>query len=103
MGQIAKISSKNLPSGKGMCTEIEGKRIAVFNVNGKYYAMDEECPHAGGPLSEGDIDGNEVICPWHGAGFNLETGEVTNGPAKTGVRTYAVHVEGDEIKIDVGS
>jgi len=51
--------------------EVGGQRIAIFNVGGKYWAIEDTCPHRGGPLSEGMLAENEVICPWHGSRFNL--------------------------------
>ena len=74
--------------------------IALFNVDGTYYAIDDECPHSGGPLSEGDVDGCEVECPWHGASFNLKDGSVQCPPADDGVKAYRVEVDGDDIRIE---
>lgn len=90
-----------IPEGQGKCVEIFGKRIAVFHLEGKYYAIDDTCTHAGGPLSEGDVVGTEVTCPWHGATFDVTTGQVLSGPAARSVGSYPVKVEGNEIKIEV--
>jgi nitrite reductase/ring-hydroxylating ferredoxin subunit len=90
-----------LPSGEGKLVEVNQKRIALFNVGGKYYAIDDVCPHRGGPLSEGEIEGEAVVCPWHGAIFELATGEVRRFPAAAGVTTYAVCLEGGEITVAV--
>src|SRR5438067_8479291 len=59
----------------GKLVEAAGQRTGVFNVGGKYWAIEDTCPHRGGPLSEG-ILADEVICPWHGSRFNLKTGAV---------------------------
>jgi 3-phenylpropionate/trans-cinnamate dioxygenase ferredoxin component len=90
-----------LTLGQGRLVQINDKRIALFNVGGHYYAIDDVCPHRGGPLSEGELEGAAVVCPWHGAMFDLATGEVTRSPAAAGVVTYAVRVEGEDIAIAV--
>jgi nitrite reductase/ring-hydroxylating ferredoxin subunit len=90
-----------LPSGEGKLIEVNRKRIALFNVDGRYYAIDDVCPHRGAPLSEGEIEGEAVVCPWHGAMFELATGEVRRFPAAAGVATYEVRLEGGEIAIAV--
>jgi nitrite reductase/ring-hydroxylating ferredoxin subunit len=90
-----------LPPGQGKVVEVKHKRIAVFNAGGRYYALDDTCPHRGAPLSEGELEGAAVVCPWHGAIFDLATGEVTRPPAAVGVATYDVRIDGQEIAIAV--
>jgi nitrite reductase/ring-hydroxylating ferredoxin subunit len=90
-----------LSPGQGKLVEVRDKRIALFNVGGRYYAVDDTCPHRGGPLSEGDVEGETAICPWHGAIFDLRTGDVKRPPAAVGVASYAVRVEGEQIEIAV--
>lgn len=87
--------------GSAKLVEVEGKEIALFNCDGEYYAIDNECTHVGGPLCEGDLDGETVVCPWHGGEFNIKTGEVLAPPAEENVTSYKVSVEGDSIKIEV--
>ena len=72
--KIAK--SDEIQSGQGKMIEVDGKKIALFNVDGAFHAIDDTCAHRGGPLSEGDLDGNQVTCPWHGGVFDVTTGEV---------------------------
>ena len=101
MGELTKVATTDeLQAGKSICVEVGGKQIAVFNVEGTYYAIDDTCTHSGGPLSEGDLGGTTVTCPWHGAQFDLKTGGVLGPPAQQGIGTYQVVVEGDEIKIE---
>jgi 3-phenylpropionate/trans-cinnamate dioxygenase ferredoxin subunit len=90
-----------LTPGQGRLVQVNEKRIALFNVGGHYYAIDDVCPHRGGPLSEGELEGAAVVCPWHGAIFDLATGEVIRFPATAGVSTYTLRVEGEEIAIAV--
>jgi nitrite reductase/ring-hydroxylating ferredoxin subunit/hemoglobin-like flavoprotein len=69
--------------------------VAVFNVDGSFYATQDECTHKQGPLSEGELDGSTVTCPYHGAQFNVCTGAVLRGPATKPLATYRVVVQGD--------
>jgi nitrite reductase/ring-hydroxylating ferredoxin subunit len=80
---------------------VAGKTIAVFNLNGTFYAMDDACTHRGGPLSEGSIEGDLVTCPWHGANFNIKTGQVESPPAHRGVDTYRVVIQGSAIHLEL--
>ncbi len=75
--------------------QVDGESVAVFNVQGKYYALEDYCSHAGGPLSEGALEGQTVICPWHGSCFDVTTGAVQCGPAKVAAQTYTVQIEGN--------
>ena len=101
MGTLAKVAEKkDLPAGKAIAVDVHGKQIAIFNVNGQYYAIDDTCTHAGGTLSEGEVEGTVVTCPWHGATFNITNGAVLSDPAPEGVKSYKVHIEGEDIKIE---
>ena len=88
-------------SGTSKLVEVEGRRIALFNVGGTYYAIDDVCPHRGGPLSEGSLSGDEVSCPWHGSRFNVKTGAVTAAPAEQGVKSFPVRVTGDDVEVEI--
>jgi nitrite reductase/ring-hydroxylating ferredoxin subunit len=102
MATFVKVArTDELSSGQGKLVEVDQKRIALFNVGGRYYAIDDRCPHRGGPLSEGELEGEAVVCPWHGAIFDVATGEVKRFPAAVGVATYEVRVEGGEVAIAV--
>lgn len=102
MSKIVKVASKSdVNPGQGLCVNADGKAIALFCVNGTYHAIDNTCPHAGGPLSEGPLDGKEVVCPWHGAAFDVTTGAVLAGPAAEAVSCYKVKVEGEDIKVEL--
>ena len=102
MAKLVKVAeTRDLTAGKAAAFDVEGQRIAVFNVSGTFYAIEDTCPHAGGPLSEGQVDGGKVICPWHDAAFDLKTGEVVAPPAFEGVKSYKVVVEGNDVKIEL--
>ena len=91
--------TSEIDPGTAKCVEVGGENIAIFNVEGQFYAIEDTCTHADGPLSEGTLEGEEVECPWHGACFNIKTGEATSPPAVTGVKTYSVKVSGGEIEV----
>src|SRR6266508_2029672 len=100
-GFVKVASTGDLALGRGKMVEVSGKKIALFNLEGSFYAIDDTCPHVGGPLSEGEIQGEKVICPWHGSIFNIKTGEVLGPPARTEVASYNVRVEGTDIEVEV--
>ena len=102
MGKYVKVAAVGeIKPGEGRKVEIEGKPIALFNLGGTFFAIGDTCPHRGGPLSEGTIEGNEVECPWHGAHFDITTGEVLSPPAGKGVPFYPVRVTGSAIEVEI--
>ena len=102
MGTFRKVAEVgDLEVGTARLVEIGGNEIALFNVDGTFYAIDNTCAHMGGPLADGEIEGDVVTCPWHRATYNIRTGEVLGPPAPTGVATYTVRVQGSDIEVDV--
>jgi nitrite reductase/ring-hydroxylating ferredoxin subunit len=97
--KIAKVDE--VAPGTGKVVEAEGQTIALFNVGGTLCAIDNTCTHRGGPLGEGTLVGEVVTCPWHGAQFNVRTGEVLAPPAQQGVRAFPVKVEGDDVVVEL--
>jgi nitrite reductase/ring-hydroxylating ferredoxin subunit len=89
-----------VPVGEGRAVEAAGRTLAVFNVDGTYYAIDNTCPHRGGPLGEGDLGGRTVRCPWHAWTWDVTTGANINNPAVT-IACFPVTVEGDTILVEV--
>lgn len=81
--------------------EVNGKQIALFNVEGQFFALDNTCTHKGGPLAEGQVSGHEVTCPWHGGRFDIRTGEVVGPPPQQAVARYGVRVTGTDIEVEV--
>jgi nitrite reductase/ring-hydroxylating ferredoxin subunit len=77
-----------------------GRDLALFNVDGNIFCLDNTCLHRGGPLGEGDLDGEIVTCPWHGWQYNVRTGELLIDPSVK-IGTYPVRVEGNEIQVEV--
>lgn len=87
--------------GQAHLVEVKGKQIALFNVGGQFFALDNTCTHRGGPLAEGEVLGHEVTCPWHGATFDVRTGEVVGPPAQRAVGRYGVRVTGTDIEVEI--
>jgi nitrite reductase/ring-hydroxylating ferredoxin subunit len=92
---------EELAPGQGKMVEVNGKRIALFNIAGSFCAIDDACSHRGGPLSEGLIQGKRVVCPWHGAMFDATTGEALGPPAATAVACYPVRVEANDVQVEI--
>jgi nitrite reductase/ring-hydroxylating ferredoxin subunit len=92
---------EEIPLGQGKQVMLNGRAVALFNVGGTIHALENTCPHRGGPLAEGDVENNEVVCPWHGARFSLTTGAHLCPPASSGVAVYQVQLVGNEIQLDV--
>ena len=77
------------------------QRLALCNVAGEICAIDDICTHDGGPLGEGELYGDEIECPRHGARFNVRSGKVTHMPAVQAVKTYPLEEESDELFVDI--
>ena len=98
MSKLVKIAeTKEVSPGTGKVVEAEGFSIALFNVAGTFCAIDNTCTHQGGPLGEGELAGEVVTCPWHGAKFNVKTGAVLESPARKGVQSFPVTVQGNDV------
>ncbi len=102
MSEFVKVAEvTDLKPGESKTVMVGDREIALFNVEGKFLAVDNLCPHRGGPLAEGVVEGNIVVCPWHGWRFDLCTG--ASPVVKTAcVDTFPVQVEGNDVKIKVG-
>jgi nitrite reductase (NADH) small subunit/3-phenylpropionate/trans-cinnamate dioxygenase ferredoxin subunit len=99
---IAKI--EDLPPNTCKSIEIHDLGIALFNLDGHIYALDNTCPHAGGPLGEGSIEGEHIACPWHGWKFHIPTGVCQKNPTPSlSVPCYEVRVTGSTIQIALPS
>jgi 3-phenylpropionate/trans-cinnamate dioxygenase ferredoxin subunit len=81
--------------------DVKGTRVGVANVQGAYYAFDDECTHEGCSLAEGDLAGTTVTCMCHGAEFDVRSGEVLAPPAFAPIRVYRTRVEGDALHIEI--
>jgi 3-phenylpropionate/trans-cinnamate dioxygenase ferredoxin subunit len=102
MSELVKVATVGeIPVNSSKLVEIEDIRIALFNLNGEYYAIEDVCTHDGGPLVEGQIvNGHEVICPRHGARFDIRTGAALSMPAFEPTAAYEVYIQGDDLLIE---
>lgn len=97
---VAKVS--DVPAGTLHKVSVEGHDIVVANIDDKYYAIDDTCTHAGASISEGKIDGGNVICGWHGAQFDCASGKLAKFPAAIkDLKSYVTTVEGNDILVEV--
>ena len=101
MPEFVKVAAvSDLPPGKAKSITVGEKMIALCNVDGTFYALDNVCLHRGGPLGEGYLDGDKLECPWHGWQFEVKTGCVSFN-RKEKIPTYEVKVEGSDVLVAV--
>lgn len=99
MGEYTRVVGvREVPPGRGHVAQVNGRSIAIFNVEGAFFALDNTCAHRGGPLGEGELDGEVVTCPWHGWEYNVRIGISLTTPSAS-VKTYEVKVDGEDVKI----
>lgn len=102
MADFVKVAQTNeIDPGQARLVDVKGKKIALFNVEGQFFAIDNTCTHRGGPLAEGEVSGHEVTCPWHHGRFDVRTGEVVGPPPQRAVTRYGVRVTGTDVEIEV--
>lgn len=92
------LGAADLAQGQAATVTIDGTEVAVFNIEGNFYALANQCPHRGGPLGDGDLTGDVVTCPWHGWEWNVTTGENAGNP-DVKVKSYPVRVENGEVLV----
>ena len=102
MEKVKVLKLSEITENSSRLVEIEDKKIAIFNVGGEIYAIDDICSHAEASLSEGEVFDCIVECPLHGAEFDLKTGEATTLPATKGVVTYKTDVDDEYLYVEVG-
>ena len=91
----------DVPQGRAEVFDVEERKIAVYRLEDGFFAIDDICTHDGGPLADGEVEGDQVICPRHGARFSIKTGAALTFPAVTPVESYPVRVEGEELLIGI--
>ena len=94
------VDVSEIPPGQGRVVEAGGKQIALFNVDGRFYAIDNTCLHRGGPLGDGMLTGTTVTCPWHGWQYDCTTGKSTRNPAVC-VASFPTSVSGTTVAVDL--
>ena len=100
-GWTAVARPDDVPPGTGRVVNVDGRLIALFHHDGAFYAIDNRCPHRGGPLGNGALDGDTVICPWHGWSFDVRTG-VNVDRGRIRVACFEAAVEDGRVYVRVG-
>lgn len=98
--RVTVASTSDVPPGACLSVQAEGLGIALCNLNGKLYALDNTCPHAGGPLGEGTLEGECIVCPWHGWRYEVHTGARPENPDFK-VSCLPVFIEGTSIVVEL--
>jgi nitrite reductase (NADH) small subunit/3-phenylpropionate/trans-cinnamate dioxygenase ferredoxin subunit len=101
MAFLRATKAAEVPPGTIREFQLDGKTVALANVDGKYFAIDNTCIHRGGPLGQGVLEGKMVTCPWHGWQYDVTNGRVGANPS-VGVACYSVEVRGEDIFVDCG-
>lgn len=102
MARFVEVAKKSQIPENGMIgVEAEGKALVLVSLGGTIYALDDTCPHEAGPLSEGQIEGEEIVCPWHASHFDIKTGRVTMDPAMENIATYTVRLVDDAVEVEL--
>jgi len=101
MKTIQLCKTTDVDEGSAIKVETDGLSLAVFNLNGAFYVLDDLCSHGPGSLSEGYISGETVECDFHNGAFNIKTGAVTEPPCLIPQKTYKVVVAGETVSIEV--
>lgn len=96
-------SKRDIPLSQMKEVQVDGQKICIANIEGKYFAIDNTCSHEGGPLADGKLEGYHVECPWHQSRFDIRTGEVKAPPAVESQTSYQIKLEGDDIMIRLDS
>jgi 3-phenylpropionate/trans-cinnamate dioxygenase ferredoxin subunit len=99
MSWIRVAPASSIADGDYAQVEVDGVLVAVFNIHGTFYAIEDTCTHDGGELAGGALDGDVVICPRHGARFCLRTGAALTPPAYEPVRTFATRINADFVEV----
>jgi 3-phenylpropionate/trans-cinnamate dioxygenase ferredoxin component len=81
--------------------EVDERFVVVFHLDGEFYALDDACTHDGGPLGDGDIDGFQIICPRHGAHFDIRTGQAMTMPAVHSTPSHEVRIDGEDVLVRI--
>jgi len=100
MARIELCSADEIAPGTALKVEANGLELAVFNVDGEYYVMDDLCTHGPGSLSEGFVDGDVIECPFHNGQFDIRTGEVVSPPCMVPMKIYPTTVEDGKVVIE---
>jgi len=101
MADFIKVANRDeLRPGECKVVSVDGKNMALYNIDDRFYATDNRCPHRGGPLGDGDLDGDIVTCPWHQWQFNVKSGENLQYP-NIKLQTFETKMDGETVLISM--
>ena len=101
MSSFIKVANtSDLKPGESKVVEVDGEQVALFNVDGEFFAISNTCLHRGGPLGEGFLEGDAVTCPWHGWKYNVKTGANLMIPNQK-VESYQIKIENNEVFVSL--
>lgn len=89
----------DVPNGQRLFLEIDNVQIVILNIAGEFSAIEDVCSHDDGPLGDGELDGKEIVCPRHGARFDVRTGKALSLPAIVDIRAYPIRIVNGEIEL----
>jgi len=98
-GWVTVARRDELARGEWRTVDVDGTQIVVFNIDGEYYALEDVCTHDGGQLTGGHVEGQEIVCPRHGARFCIRTGEALSAPAYEPTAKFPVRIEDDYVQV----
>ncbi len=102
MGELVRVCRvSDLPDPGKAVFDVNGRMVALFHVSGTFWALDDMCTHDGGPLAEGELHGYTIVCPRHGAQFDIRTGQAKTMPATRATTAHKVVVQGDEVFVEL--
>jgi len=93
------IDQNELADGENVVVDVDGTDVAVFKLDGKYYAIEDVCSHDGAEIASGQLEGDEIICPRHGARFCIKTGAVKSAPAYEDITCFPVRIENGRVQV----
>ncbi|MBS3955654.1 MAG: non-heme iron oxygenase ferredoxin subunit [Methylomicrobium sp.] len=93
------VSQNALSEGEHVVVDVDGVDVAVFNLEGSFYAIEDVCSHDGAEIASGELQGDEIICPRHGARFCVKTGQVKSAPAYEDIACFKVRIENQRVQV----
>lgn len=95
------VAETALAEGEHVIVDVDGYDVAVFKIDGQFYAIEDVCTHDGAEIASGELEGDEIVCPRHGARFCVKTGQVKCAPAYEDVATFPVRIEAGRLQVGV--
>jgi 3-phenylpropionate/trans-cinnamate dioxygenase ferredoxin subunit len=100
MAEWIDVCSQNaLADGQNVVVDVDGTEVAVFRIDGDFYAIEDVCTHDGAEIASGEVEGDEIICPRHGARFCIKTGAVKSPPAYEDIACFPVRIENGRVEV----